>query len=97
MHLEHLREREGHGVAVEAVVEAADAAHVPGRRRRDGAAVEAQDPFGVEREHVGLAAAAEEVVGADAVALEDGPPDRVLEGTARGSLTLRQILACWAP
>ena len=74
----------GHGIAVEAVVQSADAAHVPGGGGGDGAPVEAQDPLGVEGEHVRLATVTEEVVGAHAVAVEDGPSDRVREGTAPG-------------
>ena len=56
--------------------------------------MEAQDPLGVEGEHVGLATVAEEVVGPDAVAVEHRPSGRVLEGRRVRFLTLRQILSC---
>ena len=84
MHLEHLGQGERDGRPLEAVVEGADAPHVGGGRRGVGASVDAEDPLGVEGEHVGLASVAEEVVAADAVAVEHPASGRVLEGLAAG-------------
>ena len=84
MDLEDLREGERDRAAVEAIVEVSDASHVARGQGRIGVAMEAQHALVVERVHVCFAAAAQERVRPDAVALEDRAASRALERSLAG-------------